>query len=194
MPGEPGLWVFLFGDMIIFVVMFATFLNERSKDEGVFSSSRESLDLTIALTNTMVLLVSSLLVVVGINIARSGTFSKSGASGKSGAFNVCSALFAGAGICAAIFISLKVVEYVHMIGAGHGPDVNPYYMWLFILTGVHLSHVVVGFLALGMLFTRARRCVPVSGGDRVFYEGAACYWHMVDLLWMVLFPLVYLVA
>ncbi|MFT4125965.1 MAG: cytochrome c oxidase subunit 3 [Gordonia sp. (in: high G+C Gram-positive bacteria)] len=181
-PGEPGLWVFLLGDMVIFAVMFVAFLIERAADEELFRSSRESVDLTVALVNTMILLISSLLVVVALNSARARRFANA------------AALVGGALICALAFVALKSTEYAHLIDVGHGPSSNPYFLWLFILTGIHLSHVVIGFLALGIFFANARREKSADGERRVFYEGAACYWHLVDLLWMVLFPLVYLVA
>ncbi|MDT2005524.1 cytochrome c oxidase subunit 3 family protein [Rhodococcus opacus] len=181
-PGEPGLWVFLLGDMVVFGVFFVSFLVERVKDPEAFEASREALGLTIGLTNTMVLLTSSLLVVLGLNAVRAGRHT------------IGSRMFAAAMGCGLLFAGLKTVEYMHMIGSGHGPDVNAYYMWFFILTGTHLFHVVIGVGVLGVLFTRARRPVDLTGSKRAVFEGGTCYWHLVDLLWMVLFPLVYLVG
>nr|WP_281169229.1 cytochrome c oxidase subunit 3 [Gordonia soli] len=181
-PGEAGLWVFLMGDMIIFAVMFVAFLVDRAAAPAGFRASREQVDLTIGLTNTMVLLVSSLLVVIALDAARAGRFR-----------SATTAFGAGIG-CALVFTMLKAAEYTHLVASGHGPDADPYFMWLFILTGVHLAHVVLGIAVLAVLVSRTRRRVPVDGAGRMFYEGGACYWHLVDLLWMVLFPLVYLVA
>lgn len=181
-PGEPGLWVFLLGDMVVFAVMFVAFLTERARDDDAFAAGRESVDLTIALSNTMVLLVSSLIVVLALNAVRGGRFEAG------------SRFFAAGIACAILFTALKVVEYTHLVTSGHGPDTGPYFMWLFILTAVHLSHVVLGIAVLGVLRLRARRRIACTGSQRVFYEGGTCYWHLVDLLWMVLFPLVYLVA
>lgn len=181
-PGEPGLWVFLLGDMVVFAIMFVAFLVDRSKEPELYQVSRESLDLTIALTNTMVLLVSSLVVVAALNSLRTMAFGRAALA------------FAGAALCAVTFIALKSIEYTHLVQDGHGPDANPYFMWLFILTGVHLAHVALGLVVLVVLMLRARRRIPSQGSGRVFYEGGTCYWHLVDLLWMMLFPLVYLVA
>ncbi|GAB04045.1 cytochrome c oxidase subunit 3 family protein [Gordonia amarae] len=181
-PGETGLWVFLLGDMVVFVVMFVAFLSERAVDADLFTSSRESVSLVIALTNTMVLLVSSLAVVIALNAVRAGRFSPAVRA------------FGVALLCAVAFIGFKATEYTHLVSDGHGPDSNAYFMWLFILTGVHLAHVVLGLGVLTALVLRARRRVPATGTGRIVYEGGACYWHLVDLLWMMLFPLVYLVA
>ncbi|MBD1319582.1 cytochrome c oxidase subunit 3 family protein [Streptomyces sp. SID6673] len=168
--------------MVIFAVMFVAFLVDRAKDPDLFGAARESLDLTIPVTNTMVLLVSSLVVAIGLTCVRSADHRRA------------AAVFATAMACAILFVALKAVEYVHLVHGGDGPDSNAYFMWLFILTGIHLSHVVIGVVVIGILLLRARRAVRADGRGRMFYEGGACYWHMVDLLWMVLFPLVYLVA
>ncbi|MEE4023403.1 cytochrome c oxidase subunit 3 [Gordonia sp. PKS22-38] len=181
-PGEPGLWVFLLGDMVVFAIMFVAFLVDRAKDPETYRAARESLDLTVPLTNTMVLLVSSLVVVVALNHVRAGTFTRAMWG------------FAGGAACAVVFIALKSFEYTHLVHEGHGPGTDPYFMWLFILTGVHLAHVVLGLVVLVVLMLRARRHEASEGSGRVFYEGGTCFWHLVDLLWMMLFPLVYLVA
>lgn len=182
LPGEPGLWVFLLGDMVVFAVFFVTFLDERAKAPQVFQEARESVGLTIGLVNTMVLLVSSLLVVVALEKVRAGRH------------EAASRLFLGGVACGLVFVVLKAVEYTHLISNGHGPGANPYFMWFFILTGTHLFHLVLGVAALLFLSRRARRDEELTNAGRQVLEAGTCYWHLVDLLWMVLFPLVYLVA
>lgn len=179
-PGEPGLWVFLLGDMVVFGFFFVAFLMERAAEPEQFTASREALGLTIGLTNTMILLSSSLLVVVALNALRLGRN------------RLASRLYLAALGCGVVFSILKISEYVHMINSGHGPEVDAYYMWFFILTGTHLFHVVIGLVVLWAMFTRARDNVQLIGTHRLVFEGGSCYWHLVDLLWMVLFPLVYL--
>lgn len=179
-PGEPGLWVFLLGDMVVFGFFFVAFLLERAEEPEEFTASREALGLTVGLTNTMILLISSLLVVIALNAVRLGRH------------RLASKLYLGAMVCGVVFAGLKISEYIHMINSGHGPESGPYYMWFFILTGTHLFHVVIGLVVLWVLFTRSRTPVVLAGSQRVVFEGGSCYWHLVDLLWMVLFPLVYL--
>lgn len=174
--------MFLLGDMVVFALFFVAFLMERAKNPADFTAAREALGLTIGLTNTMILLVSSLLVVVALNAVRVGRSV------------LASTLYLAALGCGIMFCGLKITEYVHMIDSGHGPDVDAYYMWFFILTGTHLFHVVIGLVVLWVLWSRSRSRVAVdmSGSTRVVFEGGSCYWHLVDLLWMVLFPVVYL--
>ena len=179
-PGEAGFWVFIFGDMVIFAVLFATYLYHRSADPALFEQSQRSLNPDYGAFNTIVLLVSSLLVVMAVRAVRRGTG------------GVAPPLIAGAFVCGLIFSALKVVEWSEKIHAGLTPTKNDFYMYYFVLTGLHWFHLIVGLVVLTCLFFIARRD-GLSRGQFAFLEGGACFWHMVDLLWIALFPLLYLV-
>lgn len=180
-PGEQGTWVFLLGDMLVFGAFFATFMVERSKDPELFDASRKTLHIGIGLTNTLVLLASSLCVVVAIGAIRAG------------ARSIATKAVAAAVVCGLTFIGLKVFEYTSAVAAGHGAGANDFYLYYFILTGLHLFHVCVGLLVLTFLLTQTRR-THLSPTRMAVVEGGACFWHLVDLLWIVLFPLLYLVS
>jgi nitric oxide reductase NorE protein len=96
-------------------------------------------------------------------------------------------------VCGGIFVLLKVFEYDSLVTTGHGVGANHFYLYYFILTGVHLFHVCVGMAVLTFLLTQTRRH-ELSETRMAVVEGGACFWHLVDLLWVVLFPLLYLVA
>ena len=102
------------------------------------------------------------------------------------------ALYAAIG-CGLLFIGLKVFEYVALASAGHGPGANNFYLYYFILTGLHLLHVCIGLAVLGLLVTQSRRA-ELSETRMALVEGGACFWHLVDLLWIFLFALLYLVS
>ena len=108
-PGEPGVWIFLFGDMVVFGIFFATFMYQRSLAPELFDASRHTLSIGIGLTNTLILLTSSLFVVTAIRAVRS---SQRGAA---------QLLFAGATVCGLAFIGLKAWEYTAKVSAGHVP-------------------------------------------------------------------------
>ena len=76
---------------------------------------------------------------------------------------------------------------------GHAVIANHFYLYYFILTGIHLLHVCVGMAVLTFLLLQTRRA-ELSETRLSVVEGGACFWHLVDLLWIVLFPLLYLVA
>ena len=180
-PGESGTWVFLFGDMLVFGAFFATFLVERAKAPEQFDLARKTLHLGIGLTNTLVLLTSSLCVVVALGTLRTG------------ARHIARSAVVVAMVCGAVFMALKVFEYHSLVSEGHAVIANHFYLYYFILTGVHLLHVCVGMVVLTFLLTQTRR--HELGATRMaVVEGGACFWHLVDLLWIVLFALLYLVA
>jgi nitric oxide reductase NorE protein len=180
-PGESGTWVFLFGDMLVFGTFFATFMVERAKAPQVFEVSRKTLHLGVGLANTLVLLTSSLCVVVALGALRSS------------ARRIAALAVVAAIVCGGIFILLKVFEYHSLVTGGHGIGANHFYLYYFILTGVHLFHVCVGMVVLSFLLGQTRRS-EIGTTRMAVVEGGACFWHLVDLLWIVLFPLLYLVA
>ncbi|MGN7781081.1 cytochrome c oxidase subunit 3 [Mycolicibacterium sp. 22603] len=180
-PGESGTWVFLFGDMLVFGAFFVTFLVERATAPEVFDTARTTLHIGVGVTNTLVLLTSSLCVVLTINAMRADQ----------------RALATRAAVAAMVlgltFIALKVYEYVSLGAAGHGPGANDFYLYYFILTGLHLFHVCLGLGALSFVLSQTRRH-DLSDTRTALVEGAACFWHLVDLLWIFLFALLYLVS
>ncbi|MCW2784739.1 MAG: cytochrome c oxidase, subunit [Marmoricola sp.] len=180
-PGEEGTWVFLFGDMLVFGAFFTTFLVHRGAEPEVFDRSRHTLDLAIGLANTVVLLTSSLLVATAVRALRAD------------ARALAHRLFVGAFCCGLAFVALKAVEYTQKIHQGHTPGTNDFYLYYFILTGLHLFHVLIGLGVLGFLIRQPGRA-DLTTRRWMVIEGGACFWHLVDLLWIVLFPLLYLVS
>lgn len=180
-PGESGTWVFLFGDMLVFGAFFVTFLVERAKTPDVFDAARATLHIGVGVVNTLVLLTSSLCVVLALNAIRVG------------ARRIATRAVAAAMVCGVAFIALKVSEYVSLATAGHGPGANDFYLYYFILTGLHLFHVCLGLGALSFVLSQTRR-TELSVTRTALVEGAACFWHLVDLLWIFLFALLYLVS
>ncbi|CAN5198821.1 cytochrome c oxidase subunit 3 family protein [soil metagenome] len=180
-PGEQGTWVFLFGDMLVFAVFFGTFLVERASAPEIFDAGRTTLHLDVGVINTLALLSSSLCVAVFLGALRAG-------SGALAARAVSAAI--GFGL---LFVALKIYEYVSLGTAGHGPGASDFYLYYFVLTGLHLFHVCVGLTVLVLLLTQTRR-TDLHANRMALIEGGTCFWHLVDLLWIVLFPLLYLVS
>ncbi|TFV61202.1 cytochrome c oxidase subunit 3 family protein [Mycobacterium sp. PS03-16] len=180
-PGEAGTWVFLFGDMLVFGVFFGTFLVARAAEPEVFDAGRATLHLGVGVANTLVLLTSSLCVVVALGAMRAG-----GGALAARAIGAAAAL-------GLLFVTLKVGEYVMLAVDGYGPNANGFYLYYVILTGLHLFHVALGLSALAFMATQVRRS-HLGGHRTALVEGAACFWHLVDLLWIFLFALLYLVS
>jgi len=179
-PGEEGLWVFILGDMVIFALFFGAIVVLHGRETAMFTAAQHALHPELGLVNTGFLLTGSLMVVLATRRIRAGSTSAAG-------------WYAGAIACGLGFAAVKVVEYSGLVAEGHTAQSNDFFMYYFVFTGIHLGHLVIGLVLLTFLVARARRPGPLTKGQGVFVDCGGCYWHMVDLLWLALFPLLYLV-
>jgi len=175
-PGETSMWFFIIGDLLIFGVYFVSYMIYRGQDTALFLESQQHLDQRIGVINTLLLLTSSLFVALGTEAARDGKKS------------TASRLFGVAFALGAVFPLMKAAEWVPKITAGMTPGENLFFTYYYMMTGLHLCHVLLGLVILGF----AIRSVRSAQTNIAFVESGAMYWHMVDLLWLVLFALFYL--
>ncbi|WP_158265799.1 MULTISPECIES: cytochrome c oxidase subunit 3 family protein [unclassified Pseudomonas] len=178
LPGLEGIWVFVGLDMMIFALLFGSFMVERLKNPDTFEASRQALNLHFGGGNTLILLTSSWCMVRAVQAARRRT-----------AVGPWLAAALASGIAFGIS---KIFEYMGKIHAGYTMLTNDFFMFYFALTGIHLLHVVAGCVALAVFWTHARAGTYARDSNLVGIESMGIYWHMVDLLWIVLFPLLYL--
>jgi nitric oxide reductase NorE protein len=175
-PGEKSMWFFVVGDLLIFGVYFVGYMYYRGQDQGVFLTSQARLNSDIGAINTVMLLTSSLFVALGTGAARSGKVADA------------VRLFGIALVFGAAFPVLKAFEYVPEVTAGLTPGTNLFFMYYFVMTGLHLCHVLLGLVILCFVVRNLRSVRP----KMTFVETGATFWHMVDVLWLVLFALLYL--
>jgi nitric oxide reductase NorE protein len=180
-PGEPGVWVLLFGDMTVFTVAFGVYLHARGQDPELFAESQNALNRNFGAVNTLVLLTSSLLVVLAGRALRNDRWRQ-----------LAPRLTLSGAAVGACFVVIKVFEYHQRVAGGDTPSTNEFFMYYFVLTGLHLVHVVAG-LAVLLTLSRLVRRPDLTTTHIAFFEGGSCFWHMVDLLWIVIFPLIFLV-
>lgn len=178
-PAVEGVWVFVGADMFFFAVLFFSFISDRAAQTEVFSESALTLSADIGGLNTLILLVSSWFVVQAVDAARRDRVAEIGRW-------LMLAVLTGV----AFWVS-KVFEYSGKLAVGITPATNDFYMYYYTLTGLHLLHVTGGCVLLVFLWKRARAGAYRSS-NLTTLEGGGIYWHMVDLLWIVLFPLLYL--
>lgn len=181
LPGELGIWVFIVGDMLVFALFFGVFMVERGQDLEAFRQGRDSLTTAFGAINTLLLLTGSILVVLAVSAVREGLGARA------------PKLILGAMATGALFIVNKGIEYGDKLGAGVTPNDGDFYTLFFAFTGIHLLHLLIGMGALLYMY-RLSRHARSDPGDLATMESCASYWHLVDLLWVVLFPLFYLVA
>jgi nitric oxide reductase NorE protein len=175
-PGEVGIWLLIAGDLLVFAVLFGTIVHTRADDPAVFTASQGELAVWVGLVNTVLLLTSSLLVARGVRVM----------SGR--APGDARRMIGGAIACGLAFVVLKAYDYTHLVSDGFVPAANHFFQYFFVFTGIHLFHVLLG---LGVLVWM-RRATRTARPDLRLVESGASFWHLVDLLWVVLFALFYL--
>jgi nitric oxide reductase NorE protein len=176
-PGEASMWFFVIGDLLIFAVYFVGYMYFRGQNHQLFLASQARLNVDIGAINTVVLLTSSLFVALGTAAARAGNI----AAGLRG-------FWIGLAFGAA-FPLLKMFEWIPEITAGLTPGTNLFFMYYYVMTGMHLCHVALGLVIICFVI----RNLKTSTTPKIsFIETGATYWHMVDVLWLVLFALLYL--
>jgi nitric oxide reductase NorE protein len=180
LPGEAGIWVLILGDLLVFAIFFATFLVYRAGQVALYSAAQASLDRGFGLLNTGLMLTSSLFVALAVAQARAGPSRR-----------VVNWLVAALG-CGLAFVVSKALEWGGKLAAGVTLNTNEFYTFYYMFTGIHLLHVLIGLGVLGYLVARSSRSGPGPGYEGVMESGGA-FWHLVDLLWVVLFALLYLV-
>ena len=180
LPGEEGVWVFILGDMVVFALFFAVFAYYRSLDIQLYKQSQSTLDQNYAAFNTLLLLTSSWFVVLALHEVRKNK-------------TIMARLFFASGLlCGVGFALVKILEYREKIQHGITMMTNDFYMYYYIFTGNHFLHVIIGLSVLMFLLLKTKQDSLTIKDIQTFESGAA-YWHMVDLLWIVFFPLLYLV-
>jgi len=179
LPGVEGVWVFVIADMTVFAVLFGSFIIGRHQNPDLFEGSRHALNPNFGGVNTLILLTSSWFAALALDAVRKSRFA------------LAQRLIGGAFLCGLAFMVSKAIEYTEKLNAGISLLTNDFFMYYFTLTGIHLVHVFAGTIVLLVLWFMARSR-SFDPERPVVLECGAIYWHMVDLLWILLFPLLYL--
>ena len=188
-----GMWVFLATEVMFFGGLFTAYVVYRGMFPDVFAAGSRELDVRLGGINTAVLICSSFTMAMGVRAAQLGQ-----RAGQVGYMLATAAL-------GLLFLVFKSVEYGHKFehhlfpGAGfqyHGAqaqNVELFFSLYFIMTGVHALHMIIGLGILARLIPRAWR--GAYGPD--YHHPVECfglYWHLVDIVWIFLFPLLYLLG
>lgn len=180
LPGDFALWIFIFAEMLVFGVLFVAYAFTRAYHVELFNESQLTLSRTSGAINTLVLITSSYFVVRGVTAIKQGVSKQ------------CAYWLTGAFLLGGIFISIKLVEFHAKYAADISMSTNAFYMFYLSLTFFHFMHVLMGMIILAFIIVKVRRG-GYSAQDYVGVETGASFWHMVDFLWIILFPLVYII-
>jgi cytochrome c oxidase subunit 3 len=187
-----GMWLFLGTEVILFAGLFVSYGYYHSVFAPTFERASRHLDVVIGTVNTVVLITSSLSVAMSIHFAHEGRRR----------MTVAALLFSIAFGLA--FLALKSVEYAHKFHEGalpgpyyrfeelRAPGASLFYTLYFLMTGLHAIHVIIGMAVLGWLAWKAGRG-DFDGAWNTPLELGGMYWHLVDIIWIFLYPLLYLI-
>lgn len=178
LPGDLAIWIFIAAELLAFAAFFAAYAFTRAKHVALFDAEQLTLNRNAGALNTVLLLTASYFVVRAVQAAQAGLRDK------------VAPWLAASFICGGGFLVVKITEYADKLGAGINLSTSPFYMFYLSLTFFHFMHVILGMVILGALWFKARQ--GAYGPENLNgLESGASYWHMVDLLWIILFPLVY---
>jgi cytochrome c oxidase subunit 3 len=189
-----GMWVFLATEVLFFGGLFAAYAVYRSWYPEAFAAASRTLDITLGGVNTAALIASSLTMALAVHAAQTGKRRRL-------------LLFLAATMAlGTLFLGIKVVEYADKFAHQHVPgaafhfepeavarEAQIYFSLYFVMTGLHALHMIIGIGIMLWMYWRAW-----SGAITREYaspvEISGLYWHFVDIVWIFLFPLLYLIG
>ena len=188
-----GMWLFLVNEVMFFGGLFAAYIVYRSARPEAFIAGSHELDITLGLVNTAILIGSSLTMALGVRAAQLGNRKQ------------LLGFLAATGVLGLAFLGIKAVEYTakwnhHLVPGPHfhfpgplGDQVQMFFSLYFAMTAMHALHMVVGIGLLAWIFVDSWRG---RFGPEYYnpVENFGLYWHFVDIVWIFLFPLLYLIG
>lgn len=180
LAGDGVVWLLVLAELLTFGLLFVSFAFARWRQPDVFAEGQAALELSTGAINTLLLVLASW---AAVRAVRAFEADRS----EAGARWLLVALVGAVG-----FLVVKSHEFAGKVQAGFDWATDAFTLLYTLLTGFHFLHVVVGAIVFTLLWRKAR----AGAYGRVNHMGpasGAVFWHMVDLLWMVLFPLVYVI-
>ena len=189
--GKLGMWIFLFTELFLFGGLFLVYAVFRAKYSEDFHTAASELNAFIGTMNTVFLLVSSMTVAMSLTAIQKG-------DRKLAMFLVLVTI-----LLAALFMVNKYFEWTHKFEYGIYPGSEVlknmshgellFFGLYYMMTGLHALHVLVGMVLLSINVVRIKSG-SVNSNHYLMLENSALYWHLVDLIWIFLFPLLYLIT
>ena len=171
LPGDLMMWVLVLSELVVFGAGLVAVLAVRLAHGVEFAAARHALDGTAAGVNTMLLVTSGWLAALAVRAAEAGQTART------------RGLLSGAMLLGAAFLAVKAWEYAHLFAAGLGIESGAFFTFYFLLTGFHAAHVLAGIAILAVVMRWPR---PANA------ETGVLFWHMVDMVWVLLLPVLYL--
>lgn len=177
-PGDPDMWLFVVVESLVFTSYFCIYLYSRAQHEQAFLGAQSALTMSLGILDTIVLLTSSWTIARCVRRTRAADY----AAARRNAY-------ATAGLGVAFFV-LKIAEWTHLVEGGHTFTSSDFMQHFFFLTSIHAVHLIIGFVFLGVL---VHQLSDPRRRSHQTIETCSTYWHTVDLFWVVIFAMLYVV-
>ncbi|WP_299932365.1 cytochrome c oxidase subunit 3 family protein [uncultured Pelagimonas sp.] len=171
LPGDLMMWVLIVSELLVFGAGLAAFMAMRLTDPGGFAEAQTHLNATTAGINTVVLVTSGWLAAMAVRSSELGDVLRT------------RLLLTAASVLGVVFLVIKWAEYASKAAQGIDFETHTFFLFYYMLTGFHAMHVIAGIVILALV---GWKCTPRNT------EVGAAFWHMVDLVWVLLFPIIYL--
>ncbi|MGE5478102.1 MAG: cytochrome c oxidase subunit 3 family protein [Bacteroidales bacterium] len=172
LPGNPIMWVLIISELLVFGAFFLGFGVARMLHPDLFRAGQAMLDIRLGGLNTLILVTSGWMAAKAVQARIEQEVAAS------------RRWLAGAGALGVAFLVVKSVEYADKAAHGIGIETDTFFTLFYLMTGFHALHVIMGLVVLAIVGWK-------NTVDNL--ETGAAFWHMVDLIWLILFPIVYLV-
>ncbi|HBH48791.1 MAG TPA: cytochrome C oxidase subunit III [Bacteroidales bacterium] len=186
-----GMWLFIFNELLFFGGLFITYAVFRYVHQEAFHFAAQELDVWLGAANTVILLVSSATIAMSISTIKMGNK------------KLTLAFLAITLLLAVVFLVNKYFEWGAKIEHGLFPSSamlaelgagdTMFYGLYFAMTGLHALHILVGIVLIGIVLLRVKNNKTTKDNHQI-QENVGLYWHLVDIIWVFLFPLFYLIA
>lgn len=177
-PGGILIWIIIFLELITFGAALIAMAYYGNQELEIFQDSSLKLSKTFGMINTIFLLTSGFLMAISVTELKKGNKKK---------FEKLLLLTMFFGV---LFLGLKSFEYYEKISEGLDLNYNTFFTFYWMLTLFHVIHVIVGLVILTSVYFGIRKENSTTSIEDV--ESSAAFWHMCDLIWMLLFPVIYL--
>ncbi|QUS57697.1 cytochrome c oxidase subunit 3 family protein [Pseudovibrio brasiliensis] len=173
LPGDPMMWILIVSEILVFGGALWAFAGNELLNVEIYREARTHLNVPLATFNTIILLTSGLFAAIAVRFGRVKEVAKARLS------------LLGAGALGVVFMALKIYEYKEKLALGLNVETNTFYTLYYLVTGFHLAHVIFGLIILGIV-----ALWPTEDN----LESGTAFWHMVDLIWVIIFPIFYLMG
>ena len=178
-PGGILMWILITLELITFGIALIALVAQSKENPEVYHESRLMLNTTFGAINTVFLLVSGFFMATSVHLFKQQKFDKT-------LFYLKLTMLGGF-----LFLGLKSIEYYEKLNMGLVLDYNTFFSFYWLLTGFHVIHVLVGLVILSFFYFSLKKQKEQALLEDI--EAGAAFWHMCDLIWLLLFPVIYLI-